>query len=59
MSASTTIHTAHGYEITVRRVGAEVEMETSNAVGDVISNVRMTEDDAVALLADLREEVAA
>lgn len=59
MIAPTTVHTAHGYAVAVRRVGVEIEMETSSAVGDVISNVRMTEDEATALLAGLREEVAA
>lgn len=59
MIKPTTIHTAHGYAVSVRRVGVEIEMETSNAVGDVISTVRMSEDDAVALLDELREEVRA
>lgn len=53
MLTSTTIHTAHGYAIRVRRVGLEVEFETSSAVGDVISTVRMTEAEAVALLEEL------
>lgn len=50
MIKSTTIHTAHGHSISVRRVGVEVELETSSATGDVISTVRMTEAEAVALL---------
>lgn len=57
MTTPTTIHTAHGYAIRVRRVGVEIEMETSSAAGDVISTVRMSEDDAFWLMDELRDEV--
>lgn len=57
MLQPTILHTAHGYEIRVRRVGVEIEMETSAANGDVISTVRMSEDDAFWLMDELRDEV--
>lgn len=53
MLKSTTIHTAHGYAIRVRRVGVEIELETSSATGDVISTVRMGEVEASRLLDEL------
>lgn len=58
MIKSATIHTAHGYLVSVRRVGLEIEMETSDARGDVISAVRMSEADAVALLDELQRVTA-
>jgi hypothetical protein len=54
---STTIHTAHGYSIRVRRVGVEIELETSHFGGDAISTVRMSEDEARALLSEMGEEM--
>lgn len=58
MIKSTPVHTAHGYAVSVRRVGVEFELETSNAAGDVISTVQMSENDARALLDDLADEVS-
>lgn len=53
MLTSTTIHTAHGYSITVRRVGLEIDLETRNAAGETISTVRMSEREASRLLEEL------
>lgn len=54
MIFSTTIHTAHGYSVEITRVGLEYDLMTSNALGDVISTVRMNEAETVALWANMK-----
>ncbi|MFE7624262.1 hypothetical protein [Streptomyces sp. NPDC057509] len=48
--AGTTIHTADGSSVTIRRRGIEFDLETRNARGETISTVVMAEKDVVALL---------
>jgi hypothetical protein len=55
----TTIHTADGSMVTIRRRGIEFDLETKNARGETISTVVMSEDDVAALLADAGDEVGA
>ncbi|MEU8840253.1 hypothetical protein AB0D97_14130 [Streptomyces roseus] len=52
----TTIHTADGSSVTIRRRGILIDLETRNARGETISTVVMNEDDASALLAELEDE---
>jgi hypothetical protein len=39
-----TVDTAHGYTVAATCVGIEYQVETTNARGEVIANVRMSED---------------
>lgn len=55
----TTIHTADGSMVTIRRRGIEFDLETKNARGETISTVVMSEDDVAALLAEAGDEVGA
>ncbi|MFJ3588598.1 hypothetical protein ACIQUY_04820 [Streptomyces sp. NPDC090231] len=48
----TTIHTADGSTVTIRRRGIEFDLETRNARGETISTVVMNEDDVSQLLAE-------
>ncbi|MGW6949004.1 hypothetical protein ACWGHD_19020 [Streptomyces xanthophaeus] len=57
LTTPTTIHTADGSSVTVRRRGILIDLETRNARGETISTVVMNEDDASALLAQIDEEV--
>ncbi|MFF1417613.1 hypothetical protein [Streptomyces sp. NPDC058280] len=54
----TTIHTADGSQVAIRRRGIEYDLETRNARGETISTVVMSDDDFHALLAEM-DEVAA
>jgi hypothetical protein len=45
----TTIHTADGSQVTIRRRGIEFDLETKNPRGETISTVVMSEDDVSAL----------
>jgi hypothetical protein len=54
----TTIHTASGASVTVRRRGIEYDLETRNARGETISTVVMSEDDLTALLDEADELIA-
>nr|WSW58480.1 hypothetical protein OG513_07730 [Streptomyces sp. NBC_00998] len=56
LTTSTTIHTADGSSVTVRRRGILIDLETRNARGETISTVVMNEDDAAALLSELEDE---
>ncbi|MFD5161026.1 hypothetical protein ACFWMJ_23605 [Streptomyces hawaiiensis] len=56
LNAGTTIHTADGSTVTVRRIGLEYDLETQNARGETISTVRMSHDDLSAL-ADEADEL--
>ncbi|MFF9525381.1 hypothetical protein ACF1DV_25880 [Streptomyces achromogenes] len=49
----TTIHTADGSTVTVRRRGIEYDLETRNAKGETIATVVMSQDDLDALYVDL------
>jgi hypothetical protein len=53
----TTIHTADGSMVTIRRRGIEFDLETKNARGETISTVVMSEDDVVELLESVDVEV--
>lgn len=59
MIKSTTIHTAHGYSVTIRRVGLEYDLETRDARGDAISTVRMSEPALARLIDDVEEVMEA
>ncbi len=54
----TTIHTADGSQVTIRRRGIEFDLETRNARGETTSTVVMNSDDVSALLAEMNEELA-
>lgn len=56
INAGTTIHTADGSTVTVRRRGIEYDLETRNAKGETISTVVMSQDDLDALLSEIEEE---
>ncbi|MGW6855819.1 hypothetical protein [Streptomyces xanthophaeus] len=56
-SIPTTIHTADGSSVTVRRRGILIDLETRNARGETISTVVMNEDDAEELLSQIADEV--
>ncbi|MFD0650196.1 hypothetical protein ACFQ2Y_17850 [Streptomyces malaysiensis subsp. malaysiensis] len=58
MRHSTTIHTADGSSVTIRRRGLEYDLETRNARGDTIATVEMSEREFYALMAEM-DEVAA
>ncbi|WDM16719.1 hypothetical protein J3S85_37780 [Streptomyces lavenduligriseus] len=49
----TTIHTADGSTVTVRRRGIEYDLEVRNAKGDTIATVVMTQNDLDDLYEDL------
>ncbi|MBT2412659.1 hypothetical protein J7I94_19185 [Streptomyces sp. ISL-12] len=49
INGGTTIHTADGSTVTVRRRGIEYDLETRNARGETISTVVMSSDDFDAL----------
>ncbi|MER5501355.1 hypothetical protein ABT096_29700 [Streptomyces sp. NPDC002561] len=51
----TTIHTADGSSVTVRRRGIEYDLETRNARGETISTVVMSGRDFDALLKSMKE----
>ncbi|WP_369147064.1 hypothetical protein [Streptomyces sp. R44] len=51
----TTIHTADGSSVTIRRRGIEYDLETRNAVGETIATVEMSADDFHALCAEMDE----
>ncbi|MGI5404148.1 hypothetical protein ACQEVG_32800 [Streptomyces sp. CA-135486] len=53
----TTIHTADGSTVTVRRRGIEYDLETVNAKGETIATVVMSEDDLAALYTEMGEYV--
>jgi hypothetical protein len=53
----TTIHTADGSQVTIRRRGIEFDLETKNPRGETISTVVMSEDDVVELLESVDVEV--
>lgn len=55
IAGGTTIHTADGSTVTVRRIGLEYDLETQNARGETISTVRMGYDDLSALLDEADE----
>jgi hypothetical protein len=57
LTTPTTIHTADGSSVTIRRRGILLDLETRNARGETISTVVMNEDDASALLAELEDEI--
>jgi hypothetical protein len=52
----TTIHTASGATVTVRRRGIEYDLETRDAKGATISTVVMSEDDLDALVIEMEDE---
>ncbi|MEV0444031.1 hypothetical protein AB0I84_45300 [Streptomyces spectabilis] len=49
----TTIHTADGSSVTIRRRGIEYDLETRNARGETIATVVMTRADLDALLEEI------
>lgn len=53
----TTIHTADGSQVTIRRRGIEFDLETKNPRGETISTVVMSEDDVIELLESVDVEV--
>lgn len=53
INGGTTIHTATGSTVTVRRRGIEYDLETRNAKGETISTVVMSQDDLDALYEEL------
>jgi hypothetical protein len=55
INGGTTIHTADGSTVTVRRRGLEYDLETRNARGETIATVVMSQDDLDALYVDLDE----
>ena len=55
MNTPQTFHTAHGYTVTATRRGIEIDLETKNAKGEVISTVVMSEYAATLLLEDLAD----
>lgn len=55
INGGTTIHTASGATVTVRRRGIEYDLETRNAKGETISTVVMSEDDLYALADEMDE----
>jgi hypothetical protein len=59
INGGTTIHTATGATVTVRRRGIEYDFETRNPRGEMISTVVMSEDDARALLDEIATETNA
>ncbi|MFJ6636588.1 hypothetical protein ACIQMR_35270 [Streptomyces sp. NPDC091376] len=50
-----TIHTADGSIVTVRRRGLEYDLETVNARGETIATVVMNQDDLHALYSEMDE----
>ncbi|WP_327712396.1 hypothetical protein OG912_32250 [Streptomyces sp. NBC_00464] len=50
----TTIHTADGSQVTIRRRGIEFDLETRNARGETISTVVMDSADMVRLMEEMR-----
>ncbi|MGW0468318.1 hypothetical protein ACWDX6_24085 [Streptomyces sp. NPDC003027] len=50
-----TIHTADGSSVTIRRRGIEYDLETKNARGETISTVVMNQDDLDALFDEMAE----
>ncbi|MEU0860632.1 hypothetical protein ABZ352_35495 [Streptomyces griseofuscus] len=55
--AGTTIHTADGSSVTVRRRGIEYDLEVRNARGETVATVAMNQDDLDALWAEIGEHV--
>ncbi|MFD6361857.1 hypothetical protein ACFWFX_18695 [Streptomyces roseolus] len=53
----TTIHTADGSTVEIRRRGIGYDLEAKNARGETISTVEMSEADVRALLASARREL--
>lgn len=49
------IDTAHGYRVTATRVGIEFNLETTNAKGEVVSNVRMGENEFYGLYCEMQD----
>jgi hypothetical protein len=50
----TTIHTADGSQVTIRRRGIAFDLETRNARGETISTVVMNSDDMGRLMEEMR-----
>ncbi|MFF3140406.1 hypothetical protein ACFVRU_01405 [Streptomyces sp. NPDC057927] len=50
-----TIHTADGSSVTITPRGIEYDLHVSNARGDTIATVEMSQDDLDALYTDLDE----
>ena len=59
MNTPQTFHTAHGYTVTATRRGIEIDLETKNGKGEVISTVVMSEERAEDLLRGLENALDA
>jgi hypothetical protein len=55
LTTPTTIHTADGSTVTIRRHGIAYDLETKNAGGETISTVQMTRADVSHLFGELDE----